>query len=338
MSSFSSIRLSKHFLLLDFLNGHTLYSSGVPLSLDQIPPSHIRTGQRLCEELLEPMIRAWGPMSISNGFIPTALLSGRFTPHTWAPRDGAAADIVVHNWVNSGFSPIALVREIIGRQLPFERLITYAGSEVMCVSAGREPRNRAAVYENIRVPGKVKPAFKAWHRGGSYPSHLLNDGGIVNRPDWRRTEGELPYHTKSMLRPQHIRVSRYFLALDFFRNEAAITSGIPWAFTPRKKETLQALCCMGEVLDRVVEQVGRISVTRGIIRPGDDVMQTHTWEGDEFSIEFALPLNSTEPNFTHPAVRSVRWQEMTGGNRCLLTISRFEPLPLRVNTQALGKD
>lgn len=329
MTQLSAIRLSKHFLLTDFLNGHTLYSSRFPLCLDKIPPSHIRTGQRLCEDLLEPMISLWGPMSISNGYIPKELLSGRFTPHTWSPKDGAAADVIVHNWVNADFSPIELAKGIISRKLPFERLITYAGSEVMCVSAGRQPKNRGAVYENIRVPGKVRPDFKAWHRGGIYPSRLAEEGGIPSRPDWRRSEGELPYHTKFMLRPQHLRVSRYFVALDFFRNESAINAGIPWAFTPRKPQTLEALQCVGQVLDRVVDQVGRVSVIRGIVRPNETAPRTHTWEGDEFSIEFALPLNSAEPKFTHPAVQSVRFLEAISGPRCEITVNRFKPLPLK---------
>lgn len=325
MQFFSSVRLSKHFLLLDFLNGHTLYSSRRPLLLEEIPASYIRTGQTLCEELLEPMIAQWGPMSVSNGFIPRDLLGARFTPHTWAPNDGAAADIVVHDWVNRGKSPIELVKAIIEKELPFERLITYAGSEVMCVSAARTPRNRGAVYENIRVPAQRKPTFRAWHRGGVYPAKLTQPGGIEPRLNWRLEKGEVPYHTQGMLRPQHMRVSRYFVALDFFRNEAAIASGTPWVFSPRKPETTTALACMGEVLDDVVMQVGRISVTRGITRPGEGVLDNHTWTGKEFSVEFALPLDAQEPKFTHPSVKTVRWRELLSGPRCVLTVERFKP-------------
>lgn len=317
---FSSVRLSKHFTLLDFLHGHTLYSGHYPLHPNDIPPGCIRTGQRLCEELLEPIIRMWGPISIANGFIPRSLLSSRWTPHSWYPADGAAADIAVHDWVNAGYAPIKLVESMVMRALPYERLITYAGSEFICVSAGRSPKNRGAVYENVRVPGQASPRFIVHSRGGKPPELPMED-----RPDWRREENEPIYHTMRQLRPQHLRVSRYFTALDFCRDEPAIEAGRAWVPRFATPSLVDACRCVGEVLDTIVRQVGRISIVRGITRP--DKGASHSWDGPELSVDFLLPMGADVPSARHAAILSMGAERHLRNKEvlCRMSIERFKP-------------
>lgn len=316
---FAAQRLSRHFTLLDMLQARTLHTSRQPLRLADIPLDCIATGKRLCAELLEPMIDTFGPCSIASGYIPKALLSERWTPHTWFSMDGAAVDASFHDWVNAGKAPIKLVEEVVRLGAPFERIITYAGSEFICLSAGRR-QNRGVIYENVRIPGSEKPQFRTLCRAGSTPSLPFPD-----RPDWRRLDDEPVFHSQRSLRAQHIRVGRYFTFLDFCRNEEAIIAGIDWVPPLTKTPLIEMARCMAEVLDPVVAQVGRISVVRGVIRPDMSGNPTHTWFGPRASVSFLLPEGQEPVDIEHPGLVDYGFRETSAGWLGHVTINRFQP-------------
>jgi hypothetical protein len=317
-------RLSKHFILLDFLAGHTLYTSGRPLHRKEIDRVHIDAGVRLCENLLEPITERFGPISIANGFIPNDLLS-RPGPHQWLPAYGAAADIAVHNWVNVNRAPIHFVEELMVHNWSFDRFISYAGSEFLCMSTGRQPADRSKIYENIRVPGEEKPRFVNWYRGGRALRQSLN---IPQRPHWRRMEDEPVYHTMRKIRAQHIRVGRYFTFLDFCRNERAIAKGSCWVppLTAQSQPIIQMARCMAEILDPVAAAVGRVSVVRGVLSNAYAMREPQTWTGKQGAVWFMLPEGAEFPPINHPAVESVVDLDQPDGSTLYgLLVNRFQP-------------
>lgn len=309
-------RLSHHFALIDFLNAHTFYTSGYALTPDDFTDGALIAGRKMCDELLEPLVAKEGPLSFSSGYIPRHLLSERWTPHRWTPTDGAATDVIVHDWVNAGRAPIKLVEKMVADRAKFERLITYAGSEVICMAAGRNS-NRGVVYENVRVPGADKPVFKTWRRAGQEGRIAVPD-----RPDWRRLDGEPVYHTRRALRPQHLRVGEYFTFLDFARDIAALKDGRNWVPPFDHAPLAHMARCMGEVLDPLKKALGHVTVLQGPRMKSYATCPAETWQGDVAEVRFMLPHGAQKVALDHPAVEQI---EEYGKNRWRVVVRRFEP-------------
>lgn len=315
--SFSDIQLSKHFNLLDFMNAHTLYTSGVGITAEDVPSWAIDTGVKLCEELLEPLYAKHGPMSFSSGYIPTSLLK-RWTPHSWKPEDGAAADVVVHSWVNQERSPISLVKNMIEEGADFERLITYAGSEVICMSAGRNT-NRRAVYENLRVPGQDKPEFITWARAKATPATA---SFMKDRPEWRRADGETSYHHRGNIRPQHIRVSEHFTLLDFCRDEEAMAAGKNWV--PPTREAMATMMkttsMVASALEPMMAEFGRVSVIKGMRRSDFAKTVEESWRGRDMQVTFWC--KNLPKEIIGDRITVISADEKNGGFECVYQIRR----------------
>lgn len=324
---FSSLRLSPHYTLLDFMNARTVYTSGKASTVDDIPAPMIATGRKFCEEFLEPLRERHGPLSFSSGYIPKYLLK-RWTPHSWAPEDGAAADVIVHNWVNSDLSPMALVASLVRSGVDFERMITYAGSEVICMSSARNS-NRRAIYENVRVPGE-KPSFITWARG---PKSIKNPEKFrpEARANWRRLEGEPIYHAMRNLRAQHIRVGGFFTLLDFFRDEEAMATGKAWVPVTDHldAEPIQPIIgmarCMAEVLDPYVERWGHVTVVQGARRRDLSTRESEHWAGRAGFIKILIPEDKEPVIPTHPMVAAGRIEKHPAGHMISFLVRRFEP-------------
>ena len=281
---FSDIKMSKNFNLLDFMNANTLYTSGIPITAQDVDERALATGRAFCEDVLEPLYAKHGPMSFSSGFIPSSLLK-RWTPHSWKPEDGAAADVIVHSWVNQNRAPIMLVKDMIEDGIDFERLITYAGSEVICMSGGRRT-NRKAVYENKRIPGAIKPEFRVVAKANA---DTRTASTIVDRPDWRRLNGEASYHHRGELRAQHVRVGHYFTLLDFCRDQEAMALGKNWVPPIDHAKLLYAATSVAKVLDPMIPLLGRVSVTSGLRRKDMATSSDETWTNDKATIKFWAP-------------------------------------------------
>lgn len=254
-------RLSPNFLLSDFLYGYENYSN-MASTLQQVANIDAETidrASRFCNEFLDPLVKQYGPVSIANGY-----RYGCKGPHQWNQQDGVAADVAFHNWVNSGNAPIRLLSEIDQAGTEYERMISYAGSEFVCLAWKPEGNNRAAFYENARQAGR-DPLFITHGRSPADRSKRIGLP-VRMRRDWRRGPGEPIYHCQRNLRAQHIRVSEFFTLLDMCRNVRAFAAGmssvLPFNLFNSPRANVARM--MGEVLDEVVRRHGQISVVRGL--------------------------------------------------------------------------
>jgi hypothetical protein len=261
----------------------------VPLPFDQVvTDEHVEMGRQLCENLMEPLIQMFGPCSLATGLC----FSGP-GPHQWLRREGVAVDAAFHDWVNQDLAPIKLVEEIVKSELPFERLITYAGSEFICMAWKKPPRY--ALYENIRVPGSPKPTFNQMSRHpGEYAKMSRN---FPERPDWRRGPNEVIYHSRRSLRAHHVRCSQYFTLLDFCRSEDGIHVGEPWVLPVQAVKQAHYGRMFGEVLDPVVSAFGRVSVTQGVVPPKlasrmGKKAEFYRWLDGPAALQFLLPQSA----------------------------------------------
>lgn len=111
------VRLSEHFYMRQFLYSEIAAAFGI-VNIPDDPDLAIETGTRLCEELLEPLVRQFGPIVIRSGFrsaklnafgaakgLQCAANEKNYGYHIWDHRDlrghaGAAACVVVPRFLD----------------------------------------------------------------------------------------------------------------------------------------------------------------------------------------------------------------------------------------------
>ena len=220
---FETQRMSKDYVLLDFLFDHAVYTWGHQIDFrNEFTEENMEEGRRFVENLLQPLTNKYGPTSIADGFWPEKIRGGHYSasPHRWNGKYGAAVDVVFHDHVNCEKAPIALCHDIDRSSQVFHRMITYAGSEFICLCY-RTAGNRDKILEYVRIPGeeaerKNHGMARAKRRQQQTPDARL---------DWRRSEGEGVGKRGKRLRAHHIRVGRYFVLLDFCRSVVGLRKG-----------------------------------------------------------------------------------------------------------------
>lgn len=328
---FEGMRFSKHFILLDFLYDRDVYTFRQPFTIDDIwNGEHEQAALTLCNELLEPCIEAYGPCSIAGGFWPSIVQTpgGHYhtTPHFWDKRHGAAADCVWHDWVNEDKLPIHMVFDLEKRQIAkFDRMISYAGSEFVCMGTKGGDRQRAAVHENRRL-GPSRHQYKSYSPRQRYMAY---DSGkeLVPVHEWRRGVGEGVHSTGKRTRAHHVRTGQYFTLLDFAHNARALADGVGTVPSVSDTASINACRMFSEVLDPLVAEVGRVSIVRGI-EPrnyGDD--DEHHWasqvdSGGLMDLWFLLPQGTDEDVamdllMEHPATQYINAHDHLSGTSCL---------------------
>ena len=145
------MRLSEHFLLLDFLYSQLMldcvvhHGDSVARRIGAINEKSdvFVEGRYLCESILERIVAVHGPVSIAAGlwFSDLKGFGNEFSsgPHKWQPDKGAAADIVINSWVNEEKSPTAFLESLSSSSVDWHRAISYKGSEFFCIAS----RNRS---------------------------------------------------------------------------------------------------------------------------------------------------------------------------------------------------
>ena len=267
LTGWETTRLSKHFILLDFLADHEVYRSRRPLPFDQIwNAKRDALARGLCNDLLEPLMRdeRFGPVSIADAFWPSVFKSGhhetRTSPgkHRWTEA-GAAVDVALYRLVDEGKRGRELRKEVLSVKAIGdcrERVLSYPETEFVCVT--------------YRPEGPME-------NKGQHGSGKSQD-----------------------LRAHHVRVGRYFNLLDFCRNGRAVEEGIDLVpkntennapYRPLPEET--AARSFAAALDPLVEHVGRVSVVRGMETVGfsDDAHAAlHRWDQHApWRLVFVLP-------------------------------------------------
>jgi hypothetical protein len=284
----TNIRLSKHFLLSDFMGNHSVYTRGYP----NVFPSQRDyryakcrdNGTALCNAALEPIIERHGALSIGYGYISpevsreivTYMDPDKPSHHRWDL--GAAADICVHGWVNSDpdnddreTAPIMLAHDISGQQIPYSRMITYSESPYICIAVSEEERRqgkpRGAFYEN-RYTGRpnVKPQYTQLPTPTARYNHFERIRPIPMEHGWRGA-GYPTYHGGGRRQMQHVRVSRYTMLSDWVFDLQSIAHGAKNIPNLKHARLWETICAVGDAYDEIIEkaEVARMSIIAGFV-------------------------------------------------------------------------
>lgn len=327
-------RLSRHFLLSDFLGCHSVYSRGYPNVFDPKNEMALSNGKALCEEVLEPLLEMYGPMSISYGYISNALsrqivhyqCPDKPSHHMWSL--GAAADVCCHDWVQGKFStisdlylpesvrgaPISLAHAIDYHDLPYSRVISYSESSYLCIAVSAEEvkqgRPRKAMYSNefMGVP-KTKPKYIQLSTAAARKRHLLQLQEQGLEQDWRG--GGFPsYHNEGRKKYQHRQVSRYTTVLDWLYHKESVETGEKNIPCMNNDAVADAFAAAGMTYDALITSMGipRASIVKSYVShvnpysddDGSDWRQPH--------IKFLLALPEKWPRYLVelPGVPGVR--------------------------------
>lgn len=349
--------LSDNFRLSDFLGCHSVYARGLPNPFTHGENSkHIANARALCEQALEPLL-ALSPMSITYGFISDSLSRAIVTyqdptkpsHHRWDL--GAAADIIVHDWIQRPESlhpallpgesvhpsvlgaPVALAHAIEATlQIPYSRLITYSESPSLCIAVAdeevRKGQPRKAFYEN-RFEGtkRAKPAYiRLPSQAGKKAamSRLLEHG----LPHAWEGGGFPSYHGGGVRQYHHRRVSECTVVQDWLFDVDVVTHGggnVPNFTDP---VLMGAFRLAGLTHDHLLGQTpGRLSVITGYTaRTCRSYTTTRGWRGDEF--QFTLAHSRLKHSELTELAREVLPREAYVASHtkdgCLITVSRGE--------------
>ena len=271
LTGWETTRLSKHFILLDFLADHEVYRQPgrrvrERLRFDEIwNDEHEALAKGLCNDLLEPLMmdERVGPISVADAFWPSVFKGGHSKKsgpkHRWTGGE-ATADIALYRLVDKGRrgsdlkEAVESVKSIDGCR---DRVISYPHTEFVCVTFKPEGAEQCGCH------GKGKA---------------------------------------QNLRAHHVRVGRYFNLLDFCRNGRAVEEGIdlvpknaekkdPAAYRLIPEET--AARSFAAALDPLVEELGRVSVVRGMETDtftDGELANLHRWDRDgPWRLVFVLP-------------------------------------------------
>lgn len=263
----TQVRMSEHFLLSDLMGCNSVYAQGHRNLFDLSDKFKMREGVTLAESLLEPLLDR-SRLSVTYGFISPELSRkivkyqnpDKPSYHRW--DDGAAVDVVLHQYVHAGIPPIYAACWV-DENLPVSRTITYSESPCICVGTRKtevETDNpRRALYEN-RFVGERKPEYISY--SANHRKRTEQKAQIELKHDWQG--GGFPsYHGGGIRQAQHFRTSKYTLLSDFLMSEVAMTVGhanIP----PLTQRGLARFRRAGYVYDSLLEATGarRLSIVQ----------------------------------------------------------------------------
>ena len=161
------LRLSEHFLLLDFLYGQSTIDCVVQcgdLLADRVASinedwEEIAEGRYLCETVLEQVVERHGCVSIGAGLwfknLPGQGGAHADGPHKWNRSSGAAADIVVHSWIDKDEDPKKFPHSLPSSDIEYHRALTYVGSEFCCLASRSAGNKYKAGYADWIGLGRI---------------------------------------------------------------------------------------------------------------------------------------------------------------------------------------
>ena len=386
------LRLSNNFLLLDFLYDQStmdcVVHCGEQLSREVasklIEDSEVvAEGRYLCKTILDRIVEEHGPVSISAGLWFQDLPGQREAHdkdnpvHRWSQEYGAAADVVVHSWVNQNKNPGRFNESLSRSNIEYHRFLSYRGSEFICLASRSQGNNKsprglkewdrrerythshgAKSKSNCGYDKQLRVAESSWceepdtglagnligtvvfgrkPQSGKWLDHSIVEieGTVDDRADGGRR----------VLRPWHVRVSEYFVLLDFCRNEKMFERRmvtVPPLTFGTANTVIKVARMFGEVLDPVKKHLGNISVVRGMepkgfAEPEDARARHHRWVPaicDTHSVEFVTPTDP-ESGYLDLLERDKRegrvvdfdakYDSVFGGDRVRVTIRSFNP-------------
>lgn len=306
----TAVRLSKHFLLSDFLGCHSVYTKGYKNMLEPDDPElplKMKNARALCNEFLEPFLEQAGPLSISYGYICPELSRAivhyqdpdKPSHHRWDL--GAACDIVSHEWVNHDpedntekSAPVALAHAINASEYPYSRLITYSESPFLCIAVSADEvqnaRARKAFYEN-RYAGATKPDYRSYPNQGAKDRALalLEQEGL---PHGWRGQGFPSYHGGGRRQAHHIRTSDYTMLSDFLFDLQSVANGAKNIPNVHDQTLMDMFYAAGEIYDKIIRETGvnRFSIISGFVNRGNPYSTKEAdWASGEGVMRLKVP-------------------------------------------------
>lgn len=305
-------RLSPHFLLSDFMGCFSVYRQGYANVLDtQAQDCRLENAMALCDQALEPILAMAGPVSISYGFISPELSRkivkyqdpDKPSHHRWDL--GAAADICVHDWVQTlapgaagtTGAPIHFALRHL-RDLPISRLITYSESPYFCVAVSsdevRRDQPRMAWYENEYTgEPKVKPYFRKMGTETARDNRLKTLEQMGLKDEWRGA-GYPTHHGGGIRQYQHTRTSRYTMLSDWLFDAEYTLQGVPNIPKTGNPLVREAFQLAGMAYDKLITASGlpRFSIVSAYTSPearNAPWVEGRDWLGDTITFEVVAP-------------------------------------------------
>jgi len=325
-------RLSPHFLVSDFLGCHSVYSQGLKNSLEGSKSEvnlRLANAEALCNELLEPVLEKYGPLSIGYGYISPEVSRrlvryqdpNKPSHHRWDL--GAAADICVHNWVQAQVSytdealassdvctsPIALAHVIDQAGMPYSRIITYSESPFFCVAVSAaelaQDRPRKAFYEN-RYEGKpkAKPDYRTY---SSDDTRRREFGRLIEYglpAPWQGT-GYPTYHGGGREQYHHQRVSCYTMLSDWLLDLQSIANGHKNVPSLNLDSVQDAIGAAGMLYDRIIDEltIPRMSILSGYVsHHSPEFNPNNDWREGRISFK-VMPPDGEDQDFVVQAAQ-----------------------------------
>ena len=261
----TTVRLSDHFLLSDFMGCDSVYRLGLPNRFVGGEEA-LEEARVLCRHVLEPLL-VKSRLSISYGYISPELSRHIVkyqdpdmpSYHRW--DHGAACDIILHEYAGPPIKAAFWADD----NLPMSRTITYSESPFICVAtrasevSSGEPRR--ALYEN-RYEGVRKPKYVRYSDNYSTRSRQKQSHKLSHK--WRGA-GHPTYHGGGRCQLQHRRTGRYTVLSDFLYSKEAVSQG-RYNY-PRR--SLDRFFLVADVYDYILDtlDIRRMSIVRGYESP-----------------------------------------------------------------------
>jgi hypothetical protein len=325
----TTVRLSKHFLLSDFMGCNSVYTKGYANVFNDPYGAKLKEAQALCENALEPLLEEYSRLSISYGYLSPELsrLTVKYQDpdkpsyHRW--DDGAACDVVLHDCIADGEAPIESAFWM-DMNLPVSRVITYSESPFICVATRvnelRRGEPRRALYEN-RYIGERKPQYIPYSNSPASRIEQKKEARayIAKAGDGWKGAGYPTYHGGGIRQAQHIRTSRFTVLSDFLFSDHAVQHGIPNHPGIRDIAPFRRA---GRIYDAILVtlKIRRLSIVRAYENPvwGD---HPYTWETD--IMLQVVPPEGVSPDDVADAAMSMEEVHTVGVHEDLVTIGAY---------------
>lgn len=292
------VRLSKHFMLSDFMGCDSVYRHGYANRLDDSDRGRMQEG-KLLATYMDTIFEEYGPLSITYGHI-SSNLSHRIVHyqdpdkpsyHRWDL--GAACDFIPHQYLSDvNGSPIGWVADYVGMYgLDFSRIITYAESDVICFAVSALEKQKVTgmlhkVYEN-RYTGSRRPHYIRYSTSISQKElrkRLLEADKAVDGA-WRG-KGYPSYHGGGREQYEHMRLGGKSRVSDFLYSPERVFAGKNNR-PPDDVVTLENWQAAGQYNAKVQEVLFDMGAYRAsIVRAYD--RQSRPWGGNSFVVDYRI--------------------------------------------------
>lgn len=176
--AYTRTRLSKHFILRDFLYSSEAEILGIPNRPSDSPFMVAKAGKALCEKVLEPLLEAFGPFAITYGYQTRKVIEAwrpnekptSSQPHQWdrgtyGDEIYARVDIMIYG-VQDGIFTREEVAKWMMYHLDIDLLMMWRKSNVFCITIG--PKNRRVWLEWTPQGQGTGGGNKIEHMGEQY--------------------------------------------------------------------------------------------------------------------------------------------------------------------------